>query len=113
MRKTPDNTSSMLKSSPRVESCSPRPINSRQHTHMKLLRYGRFGQERPGMLDEEGVIRDLSGHVADIAAETLAPAQLARLAKIPVRLLPAVGGEPRIGVPVKRIGKFIAVGLNY
>jgi 2,4-diketo-3-deoxy-L-fuconate hydrolase len=80
---------------------------------MKLLRYGPFGQEKPGMLDEEGVIRDLSGHVADISAETLEPAQLARLAAIPTRVLPAVGGQPRIGVPVKRIGKFIAIGLNY
>jgi 2,4-didehydro-3-deoxy-L-rhamnonate hydrolase len=80
---------------------------------MKLLRYGPFGQEKPGMLDEEGVIRDLSGHVADIAAETLEPAQLARLAAIPIRVLPAVAGRPRIGVPVKRIGKFIAIGLNY
>ena len=65
------------------------------------------------MLDEEGIIRDLSGHVADIAAETLEPAQLARLAAIPTRVLPAVAGRPRIGVPVKRIGKFIAIGLNY
>src|ERR1700688_1386002 len=80
---------------------------------MKLLRYGPFGQEKPGMLDEEGIIRDLSGHVADIAAETLEPAQLARLAAIPTRVLPAVAGRPRIGVPVKRIGKFIAIGLNY
>jgi 2,4-didehydro-3-deoxy-L-rhamnonate hydrolase len=80
---------------------------------MKLLRYGPFGQEKPGILDEEGVIRDLSGHVADIAAETLEPAQLARLAAIPIRVLPAVAGRPRIGVPVKRIGKFIAIGLNY
>ena len=80
---------------------------------MKLLRYGPFGQEKPGILDEEGVIRDLSGHVADIAAETLEPAQLARLAAIPTRVLPAVAGQPRIGVPVKRIGKFIAIGLNY
>jgi 2,4-diketo-3-deoxy-L-fuconate hydrolase len=80
---------------------------------MKLLRYGPFGQEKPGMLDAEGVIRDLSGHVADIAAETLEPAQLARLAAIPIGVLPAVGGQPRIGVPVKRIAKFIAIGLNY
>ena len=65
------------------------------------------------MLDEKGVIRDLSGHVADIAAETLEPAQLAWLATIPIADLPAVGGRPRIGVPVKRIGKFIAIGLNY
>jgi 2,4-didehydro-3-deoxy-L-rhamnonate hydrolase len=80
---------------------------------MKLLRYGPFGHEKPGLLDEEGVIRNLSGHVADIAPETLAPAQLAVLAAIPVRSLPAVRGRPRIGVPVKRIGKFIAIGLNY
>jgi 2-keto-4-pentenoate hydratase/2-oxohepta-3-ene-1,7-dioic acid hydratase in catechol pathway len=80
---------------------------------MKLLRYGPFGHEKPGRLDEEGVIRDLSAHVADIAPETLAPAQLARLAAIPMRSLPAVRGRPRIGVPVKRIGKFIAIGLNY
>lgn len=65
------------------------------------------------MLDEKGVIRDLSGHVADIAAESLEPAQLAWLATIPIADLPAVGGRPRIGVPVKRIGKFIAIGLNY
>jgi len=65
------------------------------------------------MLDEDGVIRDLSRHVADISAETLVPAQLARLAAIPIGGLPAVGGAPRIGVPVKGIGKFIAVGLNY
>jgi 2,4-diketo-3-deoxy-L-fuconate hydrolase len=80
---------------------------------MKLLRHGPFGQEKPGMLDDEGVIRDLSGHVADITAETLVPSQLARLAAIPIRSLPAVTGQPRIGVPVKRIGKFIAIGLNY
>jgi 2-keto-4-pentenoate hydratase/2-oxohepta-3-ene-1,7-dioic acid hydratase in catechol pathway len=80
---------------------------------MKLLRYGPFGHEKPGLRDEDGVIRDLSGHVADIAAETLAPAELARLAAIPIRVLPAVRGRPRLGVPVKRIGKFIAIGLNY
>ena len=80
---------------------------------MKLLRYGPFGQEKPGILDEEGVIRDSSRVVADITPETLAPAELTRLAAIPTRSLPAVGGTPRIGVPVKRIGKFIAIGLNY
>src|ERR1700680_1444645 len=80
---------------------------------MRILRYGPFGQERPGMLDEEGVIRDLSGHVADIAAETLEPAQLARLAAIPTRVLPAGARPPRVGVPVKRIGEIIAIGPNY
>jgi 2-keto-4-pentenoate hydratase/2-oxohepta-3-ene-1,7-dioic acid hydratase in catechol pathway len=80
---------------------------------MKLLRYGPFGQEKPGMLDGEGVIRDLSSHVADIAPGTLKSAQLALLAEIPMRSLPAVAGQPRLGVPVKGIGKFIAIGLNY
>lgn len=80
---------------------------------MKLLRYGPFGHEKPGMVDEEGVLRDLSGHVADITPETLARAQLARLAALPFRSLPAVPGQPRRGVPVKGIGKFIAIGLNY
>jgi 2,4-diketo-3-deoxy-L-fuconate hydrolase len=80
---------------------------------MRLLRYGSFGQEKPGLLDEAGVIRDLSGHVNDINAETIQPAALARLASLPVTSLPAVPGQPRIGVPVKGIGKFIAIGLNY
>jgi 2,4-didehydro-3-deoxy-L-rhamnonate hydrolase len=80
---------------------------------MKLLRYGAIGQERPAVLDQHGVIRDLSGEVADIEAATLAPAVLARLRRLSTDSLPAVGGAPRIGVPVKDIGKFIAVGLNY
>lgn len=80
---------------------------------MKLLRYGPQGQERPGALDGDGVIRDLSGHVADISAESLRPAQLARLTALPLQSLPAVMGQPRLGVPVKGIGKFIGIGLNY
>ena len=80
---------------------------------MKLLRYGPFGHEKPGMLDEEGVIRDLSHYVSNITPETLGRAQLARLAAIPFRSLPAVAGQPRLGVPVKGIEKFIAIGLNY
>jgi 2,4-didehydro-3-deoxy-L-rhamnonate hydrolase len=78
---------------------------------MKLLRYGIRGREKPGLLDEQGVIRDLSAHIDDITGETLA--DLTRLAALDPALLPAVGGSPRLGVPVKGIGKFIAIGLNY
>jgi 2,4-diketo-3-deoxy-L-fuconate hydrolase len=80
---------------------------------MRLLRHGLFGQEKPGLLDRAGVIRDLSGHLNDITPETITPAALANLASLSVTSLPVVRGQPRIGVPVKGIGKFIAIGLNY
>ncbi|HEX3915171.1 MAG TPA: fumarylacetoacetate hydrolase family protein [Steroidobacteraceae bacterium] len=80
---------------------------------MKLLRYGSAGREKPGLLDKSGEIRDLSGHIADISPETLTPAGLARLAALNSDELPLVGGVPRLGVPVKSIGKFVAIGLNY
>ena len=80
---------------------------------MKLLRCGPAGREKPGLCDSGGNIRDLSAHVADIGADTLAPAELARLAKIDPASLPVVPGSPRLGVPVAGIRKFIAVGLNY
>src|SRR5450432_3442521 len=80
---------------------------------MKLLRYGSSGREKPGLLDNEGVIRDLSAHIDDISPETVTPKSLARLAALNSRALPVVGGTPRLGVPVRGIGKFIAIGLNY
>lgn len=80
---------------------------------MKLLRYGPPRSEKPGLLDGKGVIRDLSGHIDDISAETVAPKALARLAALKSDELPVVNGNPRLGVPVKGIGKFIAIGLNY
>jgi len=80
---------------------------------MKLLRYGPPGRERPGLMDADGTIRDLSGHLADITPEVLGPAALLRLAGLPAGSLPPVDGQPRLGVPVKGIGKFIAIGLNY
>ncbi len=80
---------------------------------MKLLRYGPMGREKPGLLDGDGAIRDLSRHVADIGPDALAPAELARLAKLDPASLPKVGGQPRLGVPVGGIRKFLAVGLNY
>ncbi len=80
---------------------------------MKLLRYGPRGQERPGILDDQGRIRDLSAHVGDIAGPVLLPEGLARLAAICREALPLVGGAPRLGPCVGQIGKFICIGLNY
>lgn len=80
---------------------------------MKLVRYGRQGKEKPGLIDPEGVLRDLSAHLPDLAGEVLSPPSLARLAKLRLAALPAVRGKPRLGCPVGRVGKFIAIGLNY
>jgi len=80
---------------------------------MKLLRYGLKNREKPGLLDRNGAIRDLSAHIDDISAETVTPKGLARLAALNRDELPLIRGKPRLGVPVKGIGKFIAIGLNY
>ena len=80
---------------------------------MKLLRYGPNGQERPGLLDGEGRIRDLSAHVADISPAVLGREALDRLASIDPASLPLAEGQPRIGVPVVGVRQFIAIGLNY
>jgi 2-keto-4-pentenoate hydratase/2-oxohepta-3-ene-1,7-dioic acid hydratase in catechol pathway len=80
---------------------------------MKLLRWGPKGQEKPGLLDAGGTIRDLSGIVDDIAGEVLSPAGLERLRGIDTADLPAVDGSPRLGPCVAGIGKFMCIGLNY
>ncbi|MDZ3992687.1 ureidoglycolate lyase [Pseudomonas sp. Teo4] len=80
---------------------------------MKLLRYGEKGNERPGMLDTQGRIRDLGEQVTDIAGAALTPEGLARLASLDPASLPLVPGNPRIGACVGQIGKFICIGLNY
>ncbi len=80
---------------------------------MKLLRYGPRGQEKPGLLDGSGILRDLSGIVPDIGGAALLPAALKRLAGIDPASLPTVDGSPRIGACVGGIGKFICIGLNY
>ncbi len=80
---------------------------------MKLLRFGPKGAEKPGMLDAQGNLRDLSGHVADIAGETLGDAGLAKLREIDATTLPLVDGDPRLGPCVGGIGKMICIGLNY
>lgn len=80
---------------------------------MKLLRYGPPGQEKPGMLDAEGRIRDLSAHVDDIAGAALLPDGLDRLRAIDPATLPLVEGNPRLGPCVGRVGKMVCIGLNF
>jgi 2-keto-4-pentenoate hydratase/2-oxohepta-3-ene-1,7-dioic acid hydratase in catechol pathway len=80
---------------------------------MKLLRYGPVGQEKPGLLDRDGNIRDLSGAVRDIAGEALAPAALDRLRRLDPATLPLVPGTPRLGPCVGSVSKIVAIGLNY
>jgi len=80
---------------------------------MKLLRYGPAGEEKPGLIDKDGNIRDLSEIVPDIAGEVLSSAGLERLRGIDPSTLPRVEGDPRIGPCVGQVGKFICIGLNY
>jgi 2-keto-4-pentenoate hydratase/2-oxohepta-3-ene-1,7-dioic acid hydratase in catechol pathway len=80
---------------------------------MRLLRYGPAGQEKPGILDNTGALRDLSGVVDDIAGNVLLPESLDKLRTIDPATLPRVSDAPRIGPCVGRVGKFICVGLNY
>ncbi|MES2323194.1 MAG: fumarylacetoacetate hydrolase family protein [Pseudomonadota bacterium] len=80
---------------------------------MKLVRYGRPGKEKPGLFDEEGRLRDLSGVVADIDPSLLSDKALRKLAKVDYKTLPLVRGNPRLGVPLRGVGKFIGIGLNY
>jgi 2,4-didehydro-3-deoxy-L-rhamnonate hydrolase len=80
---------------------------------MKLVRYGNPGKEKPGLIDAQGVLRDLSAVLPDIGAAQLGDAVLKKIAKLKTDKLPAVRGKPRMGCPVANIGKFIAIGLNY
>jgi 2-keto-4-pentenoate hydratase/2-oxohepta-3-ene-1,7-dioic acid hydratase in catechol pathway len=80
---------------------------------MKLVRYGQAGREKPGLIDAQGKLRDLSGVLKDIGPEQLGDATLGKLRKLKTDKLPLVRGKPRMGCPVNGIGKFIAIGLNY
>lgn len=80
---------------------------------MKLVRYGEPGEEKPGLVDDDGAIRDLSDHVADIAGDTLSDEALDRLRALDPASLPKVEGTPRFGPCVSGIGKFMCIGLNY
>ncbi|MBS0433115.1 MAG: fumarylacetoacetate hydrolase family protein, partial [Proteobacteria bacterium] len=80
---------------------------------MKLVRWGNAGREKPGLLDAQGVLRDLSRVVDDIAGDALTQAGIERLRAIDAETLPVVENDPRLGAPVGRVGKIICVGLNY
>ena len=80
---------------------------------MKLVRYGRAGAEKPGLVDEDGTLRDLTRVVKEITPDVLAPASLKRLRGVNVAKLPRVGGRPRLGAPLAGIGKMVCIGLNY
>ncbi|SCW69485.1 fumarylacetoacetate hydrolase family protein [Ancylobacter rudongensis] len=80
---------------------------------MKLVRYGEIGHERPGLIDEAGVLRDLSSLVSDIAGKVLLPESLARLRAVDTEELLPVEGAPRLGACVGHVGKFVCIGLNY
>jgi 2,4-didehydro-3-deoxy-L-rhamnonate hydrolase len=80
---------------------------------MKLVRYGPAGKEKPGLIDAQGKLRDLSRKVKDISAATLAPGELAKLRKLDTNKLPLVKGKPRLGACVATPSKFVAIGLNY
>ena len=80
---------------------------------MKLVRYGRPGREKPGLIDADGVLRDLSRVVKDITPDVLAPAALKRLRGVKTARLPAVRGRRRLGCPLAGLGKMVCIGLNY
>ena len=80
---------------------------------MKLVRFGPVGREKPGMIDVNGQLRDLSAVIPDIGAAQLDDKTLAKLAKLKTDTLPKVRGNPRMGCPISHVGKFIAIGLNY
>jgi 2,4-didehydro-3-deoxy-L-rhamnonate hydrolase len=80
---------------------------------MKLVRYGKIGKEKPGLIDKDGKLRDLSKVVPDIGPAQLSPKVLAKLAKIKTDKLPLVKGKPRMGIPFSGTTKFVAIGLNY
>src|SRR3990172_7941966 len=80
---------------------------------MKLVRYGRAGAEKPGLIDADGTLRDLSRVVRDLTPAVLSPAGLRRLRAIRTARLPVVRGRPRLGCPLAGIGKLVCIGLNY
>ena len=80
---------------------------------MKLVRYGRAGAEKPGLIDKDGTLRDLSRVVKDVTPDTLSPARLKRLRAAKIDRLPVVRSRPRLGCPLSGIGKMVCIGLNY
>lgn len=87
--------------------------NEKTSQDMKLCRYGPKGQERPGLIDADGILRDLSAHIHDIGPTTLAPGQIAALSALDPSRLPAIDGPVRFGVPWTGISKYVGIGLNF
>ena len=80
---------------------------------MKLLRHGEFGNEKPGIIDHEGKIRDLSGHIPDINGDSINSESLKKISAINLSTLPIVSNDTRLGACVGNVGKFLCIGLNY
>ncbi|MFY8053838.1 MAG: fumarylacetoacetate hydrolase family protein, partial [Limnohabitans sp.] len=80
---------------------------------MKLVRYGNPGKEKPGLIDADGKLRDLSAVIPDLTSAHLSDAMIAKLRRLKTASLPLVKGKPRMGCPVADVGKFVAIGLNY
>jgi ureidoglycolate lyase len=80
---------------------------------MKLVRYGEAGKEKPGILDAQGAIRDLSGVVKDIDAAAVSPEGIAKIKAVNIESLPKVSGNPRLGSPIANVPKLVCIGLNY
>ena len=80
---------------------------------MKLVRFGKEGREKPGIIDSEGLLRDLSTKVKDIDGKTISSNSLKLIQRVNLKKLSVVKGKPRIGVPVANIGKIVCIGLNY
>ena len=80
---------------------------------MKLVRYGEIGSEKPGLIDSDGNIRDLSAHIDDVNGFTLSEASLDKLRTLDPASLPLIEGEQRFGACVNNVGKFMCIGLNY
>jgi ureidoglycolate lyase len=87
--------------------------NYREEKKMKLLRHGDFGKEKPGIIDQEGKIRDLSDHITDINGDTINASSLKKIAAIDLSSLPKVSNTTRLGACVGNVGKFLCIGLNY
>lgn len=89
------------------------PLNAALAAELTLVRFGPPGEEKPGLIDSSGQIRDLSAHITDITPDQLSDENLARIAALPVNSLPMVSSNTRLGAPVTGVSKIIAIGFNY
>jgi 2,4-didehydro-3-deoxy-L-rhamnonate hydrolase len=103
----------LVRSIPGIVLTGSLAVSSAFAAELKLVRYGPTGQEKPGLVDAQNQIRDLSAHIADITPDQLSDESLARLAGIPLNTLPVVSGNPRLAEPVTGVQKIIAIGFNY